>query len=108
MGHVVQFIAPFQVEIAEYQERDLNPNEVRLATLYSGISSGTELSHYRGTNPGRGKTHDPEMQLFKPGASKPNTKPSVVSTNAARDADTTIVPTNRAARSIGNVRIAAG
>jgi 2-desacetyl-2-hydroxyethyl bacteriochlorophyllide A dehydrogenase len=71
MGHVVQFTAPFQVATTEYEERPLKPGEVRIATLYSGISSGTELSHYRGTNPMRGKTHDPDLQLFKPGSSQP-------------------------------------
>lgn len=71
MGQVVQFTAPFQVEIADYEEQPLQTTEVRLKTLYSGISAGTELSHYRGTNPGRGKTHDAHLQLFKPGSSRP-------------------------------------
>jgi threonine dehydrogenase-like Zn-dependent dehydrogenase len=29
----------------------LAPDEVRIRTLYSGVSAGTELSQFRGTNP---------------------------------------------------------
>ena len=65
MGKVVRFAAPYQVEIAEYPERELAPGEVRLATLYSGISSGTELSHYRGSNPFAIKKYDPSSRLFR-------------------------------------------
>ena len=66
MGKVVRFTGPHQVEIAEYPERAPGPNEVLLATLYSGISSGTELSHYRGTNPFIRKVQDPATHLFVP------------------------------------------
>lgn len=68
MGKVVRFTGPYQVEIADYPERALTPTEVRLATLYSGISSGTELSHYRGTNPFIRKVQDPATHLFEPSA----------------------------------------
>ena len=66
MGKVVRFTGPYQVEIAEYVERTPGPNEVLLATLYSGISSGTELSHYRGTNPFIHKVQNPATHLFEP------------------------------------------
>jgi 2-desacetyl-2-hydroxyethyl bacteriochlorophyllide A dehydrogenase len=65
MGKVIKFTAPYRVEVLEYPERELSPGEVRIATLYSGISSGTELSHYRGTNPGVGKKYDPATRLFR-------------------------------------------
>jgi len=65
MGKVVKFTAPYQVAILDYPERELAPDEVRIATLYSGISSGTELSHYRGTNPGVRKKYDPLSRLFR-------------------------------------------
>lgn len=65
MGKAVKFTAPYQVGIVEYPERELAPGEVRIATLYSGISSGTELSHYRGTNPGVLKKYDPVSKLFR-------------------------------------------
>ena len=66
MGKAVKFYGPYQVGVEEYPERPLESGEVRLATLYSGISAGTELSHYRGTNPGVTKKYDPEWQLFRP------------------------------------------
>lgn len=50
MGKVVTFFGPRKVGITEYEDAILNPNEVRLQTLYSGISAGTELTHYRGSN----------------------------------------------------------
>jgi threonine dehydrogenase-like Zn-dependent dehydrogenase len=50
MGKVVTFYEPGKVGITEYQDAPLKPNEVRLQTLYSGISAGTELTHYRGSN----------------------------------------------------------
>ncbi|MFL6762228.1 MAG: zinc-binding alcohol dehydrogenase [Sphingomicrobium sp.] len=44
--------------------RDLAPGEVRIETLYSGISAGTELSQYRGTNPFMHRRWDEESRLF--------------------------------------------
>lgn len=66
MGKAIKFLAPYQVGVEDYPERPLQPDEVRLATLYSGISAGTELSHYRGTNPGVSKKYDPASRLFRP------------------------------------------
>ncbi|RIK39337.1 MAG: oxidoreductase [Chloroflexi bacterium] len=65
MGKVVRFAGPYQVEVADYPERELAVGEVRLATLYSGISSGTELTHYRGTNPYAHKQYDAANRLFR-------------------------------------------
>jgi threonine dehydrogenase-like Zn-dependent dehydrogenase len=50
MGNVVTFFGPGKVGITAYENPPLKANEVRLQTLYSGISAGTELTHYRGTN----------------------------------------------------------
>ena len=50
MGKVVTFFGPKKVGVTEYEDALLKPNEVRLQTLYSGISAGTELTHYRGSN----------------------------------------------------------
>jgi threonine dehydrogenase-like Zn-dependent dehydrogenase len=50
MGKVVTFFGPKDVGITDFEDRLLQPNEVRLKTLYSGISAGTELTHYRGSN----------------------------------------------------------
>lgn len=67
MGKVVRFVGPYQVEVTEYPERLLEADEIRLATLYSGISSGTELTHYRGTNPFAHKHYDASARLFRAG-----------------------------------------
>jgi hypothetical protein len=50
MGKVVTFIKPGKVKLTEFKDLPLKHNEVRIVTLYSGISAGTELTHYRGTN----------------------------------------------------------
>jgi threonine dehydrogenase-like Zn-dependent dehydrogenase len=50
MGKVVTFFGPKKVGVTDYEDAIVKPNEVRLQTLYSGISAGTELTHYRGSN----------------------------------------------------------
>jgi 2-desacetyl-2-hydroxyethyl bacteriochlorophyllide A dehydrogenase len=64
MGQVVVFEAPNRVGLADYEEPVLGPHEVRLRTLYSGISAGTELTAYRGSNPYLQKRWDPDRRLF--------------------------------------------
>lgn len=64
MGRVVTFTAPRQTALAEYPDPALAPNQVRLATLYTGISAGTELTLYRGSNPYLAKKWHPESRLF--------------------------------------------
>src|SRR5205814_6898987 len=44
--------------------RALSDDEVRIRTLYSGISAGTELSQYRGTNPFMNRRWDEASRLF--------------------------------------------
>jgi 2-desacetyl-2-hydroxyethyl bacteriochlorophyllide A dehydrogenase len=61
---VVTFEAPKEVVIREYEESPLQEREVRLCTLYSGISAGTELTAYRGSNPYLTKRWQPEQRLF--------------------------------------------
>lgn len=45
----------------------LPPDHVRIRTLYSGISAGTELTQYRGTNPYMHRTWDEGHRLFRDG-----------------------------------------
>ena len=66
MGNVVVFSAPRTVGFETYEDRPLQPHEVRLRTLYSGISAGTELTAYRGSNPYLHKQWDPDRKLFVP------------------------------------------
>jgi 2-desacetyl-2-hydroxyethyl bacteriochlorophyllide A dehydrogenase len=61
---VVTFEAPGTVGFTDYDEVALEPREVRIRTLYSGISAGTELTAYRGSNPYLNKRWDEEVRLF--------------------------------------------
>ena len=67
MAYLVQLSQPHQVELREYRTPDPGPGEMRVRTLYSGISAGTELATYRGTNPYLEKQWDPDVNLFLPG-----------------------------------------
>lgn len=52
MSRVVVFTSPRSIAIEESADPPLQGKEVRLRTLYSGISAGTELTAYRrGSNP---------------------------------------------------------
>jgi len=63
---MIVFTAPRQVGVESYEMEALKPDEVRLRTLYSGISAGTELTAYRGSNPYLHKRWGPERRLFVP------------------------------------------
>ena len=67
MGRVVTFDKPLEVSVREYEDLPLGPNEVRLKTLYSGISAGTEMTAYRGSNPYLAKRWEEESRLFVKG-----------------------------------------
>lgn len=67
MTSVVQFTAPGEVELVSEPEADLEPGSVRVRTRYSGISAGTELTAYRGSNPYLTQTWDNSRRLFVPG-----------------------------------------
>lgn len=64
MGNQLVFSAPREVILEVYPDPPLAPNEVRVKTLFSGISAGTELTQYRGTNPYLSKRFDLETRLF--------------------------------------------
>ncbi len=67
MPQIVQFAGPGRVELVEIAPAPLVPGGVRVATWYSGISAGTELTAYRGTNPYLTSTWDPARRIFVPG-----------------------------------------
>lgn len=66
MGKVVVFTQPRTIGFEFYDDQPLKTHEVRLRTLYSGISAGTELTAYRGSNPYLHKQWDPSLKLFIP------------------------------------------
>jgi 2-desacetyl-2-hydroxyethyl bacteriochlorophyllide A dehydrogenase len=64
---VVQFNAPGDVSLVETPTEPLLPGTVRVRTSYSGISAGTELTAYRGTNPYLNQTWDADARVFRAG-----------------------------------------
>jgi 2-desacetyl-2-hydroxyethyl bacteriochlorophyllide A dehydrogenase len=64
---VVSFTAPRQVALVPCAPQPLMAESVRIRTWYSGISAGTELTAYRGSNPYLTRTWDPERRLFVDG-----------------------------------------
>ena len=64
----VSFRGPRDVAVVSYEERAPKAGEVRLRTLYSGISAGTELTAYRGTNPYLTRRWDAARRVFVDGA----------------------------------------
>jgi 2-desacetyl-2-hydroxyethyl bacteriochlorophyllide A dehydrogenase len=67
VGRVVTFEGPKEVSVREYEDPPLGANEVRLKTLFSGISAGTEMTAYRGSNPYMAKRWEPDRRLFVEG-----------------------------------------
>src|SRR6218665_24990 len=65
MNSLLRFSAPRTVDIIDAPHQELQPGQVRVRTLYSGISAGTELTAYRGTNPYLTSEWDPELRLFR-------------------------------------------
>ena len=69
MAYLVELAAPWDVRVREYPTPEPDAGEVLVGTVYSGISAGTELATYRGTNPYLEKQWDAEAALFLPGES---------------------------------------
>lgn len=65
MGKLLVLEQPKKVGYEEYEERALESNEVRIKTLYTGISAGTELTSYRGTSPFFSKKWDLNNRIFE-------------------------------------------
>ena len=64
MSQIVQFSSPRCVEVIDQPNPELRSGQVRVRTSFSGISAGTELTAYRGTNPYLNKSWDPGLRLF--------------------------------------------
>jgi 2-desacetyl-2-hydroxyethyl bacteriochlorophyllide A dehydrogenase len=57
--------APRQLAFEEIARVALEPGQVRLRTLYSGISAGTELSQYRNSSPFMNRKWDEMNRIFR-------------------------------------------
>ena len=58
---------PRDLTFEDTPDAPLAPSEVRVRTLYSGISAGTELTQYRGTSPFMNRQWDEARRLFVSG-----------------------------------------
>lgn len=70
MSRRVTFPRPRAVAVVDEPDPELDAGEVRVRTLYSGISAGTELTSYRGTSPHLTRHWDASSRLFAQGASE--------------------------------------
>ncbi len=66
MSEVLVFIQPRKIGFETVEDRPLASKEIRVKTLYSGISAGTEMTAYRGSNPFLNKQWSLESRLFLP------------------------------------------
>jgi 2-desacetyl-2-hydroxyethyl bacteriochlorophyllide A dehydrogenase len=64
MGKGVVFTRPRTVDFEAYEDVPLKSHELRVRTWYSGISAGTEMTAYRGSNPYLSKQWDAKNRLF--------------------------------------------
>ncbi len=67
MPRVVSFSAPRAAEVVDEPAKPLTGHDVRIRTLFSGISAGTELTAYRGSNPYLSRRWNEELRLFVDG-----------------------------------------
>jgi len=59
--------APRTLAFEDTDDEPLGAGEVRVQTLFSGVSAGTELTQYRGTSPFMDRRFDEATRLFVPG-----------------------------------------
>ncbi len=67
MGKMMVLNAPRSIGYEDYPDESLPSDGVRIRTLYSGISAGTELTQYRGTSPHLHKRWNTDKRLFVAG-----------------------------------------
>ncbi|PJJ72598.1 2-desacetyl-2-hydroxyethyl bacteriochlorophyllide A dehydrogenase [Diaminobutyricimonas aerilata] len=67
MVSMVGLTAPGSVAVLKEDDERMTAQQVRVRTLYSGISAGTELTSYRGSSPHLTKHWDGDRRLFRAG-----------------------------------------
>jgi threonine dehydrogenase-like Zn-dependent dehydrogenase len=68
LSRFLRIVAPYSVAVVDQPSVPLEAGQARIRTSYSGISAGTELTAYRGTNPYLTSTWDPTSRLFESGS----------------------------------------
>lgn len=71
---VVVVTAPGVVELVEQEAAELREGTFRVATVYSGVSAGTELSYVKGTNPTSTSPGTPNSGCSSPARRAPRTR----------------------------------
>jgi threonine dehydrogenase-like Zn-dependent dehydrogenase len=66
---------PGKAELVPEADVELEDGQVRIDTAYTGLSAGTELSWFKGTNPFLGRCFDRELGLFTDGRDGAATSP---------------------------------
>src|SRR5438093_13506541 len=64
MAKAAVFTGPRQVEVHEVEVATPAAGEIQVATMFSGISAGTEMNAYRGRAPQWQQRLDPATRLF--------------------------------------------
>ncbi|MFD2612433.1 zinc-binding dehydrogenase [Paenibacillus gansuensis] len=59
-------VAPREAQLLEYEDRAIQPNEVRVKVKYASPKHGSELADFRGETPFLEEQYDPEWQMFLP------------------------------------------
>ena len=67
MSVLVRFTGPRTADVHPMEEPPVGSDQVRVRTIYSGISAGTELTAYRGSNPYLTKKWDEDLRVFVEG-----------------------------------------
>ena len=67
---------PRVIGFNDYDRHPIEAGEVRIRTLYSGISAGTEMTIYRGSNPYGHKRWDVNLKLFLSAGEDPRFYPA--------------------------------
>ena len=62
----IMYKGPRDLEVIQVSRQDMGEDQIRLKSLYSGVSHGTEMNIYRGIAPFFRKKQDPETRLFLP------------------------------------------
>jgi 2-desacetyl-2-hydroxyethyl bacteriochlorophyllide A dehydrogenase len=65
VGRILNLVQPRKIEVDEYKEEPLGCLQIRIKTLYSGISAGTQLTLYRGENPFVEGDWNPVLRIFE-------------------------------------------
>ena len=61
---ILTYTAPKTLVVGDAQSKPLKEEQVRLATMYTGISHGTEMNIYRGYAPQWSKVYDLKYNMF--------------------------------------------